>query len=231
LSPHFGTELSLRVGIHFGPAIIGRIGHPARQQLTAIGDTVNVASRVESQNKELRTNLLITEECYAHVSDFVVIGDDFKTVLRGQSRPQRLYEVTGLAHPDPVFLIQRQMHRILLDGPNFVDRFYQRFFASASDLQALFAHTAMGRQHEMFLNQLLLAVRKLRNLPDLTRDLAALGERHRAYGVKPEHFPVAETALLGALEETLGEEFDGESRAAWTQTIQCLAIAMQGGRR
>ena len=66
--------MTTRVGIHFGPAIVGRIGHPARQQLTAIGDTVNVASRVESQNKDLLTSLLITEECYAHVRDLVIVG-------------------------------------------------------------------------------------------------------------------------------------------------------------
>jgi hemoglobin-like flavoprotein len=47
--------------------------------------------------------------------------------------------------------------------------------------------------------------------------------------VKPEHFPVAEAALVGALEETLGAEFDDDSRGAWTRTIQCLASAMQGG--
>ena len=227
LSPHFGADLSIRVGIHFGPAIIGRIGHPARQQLTAIGDTVNVASRVESQNKELRTSLLITEECYAHVRDLVVVGDDFKTVLRGQGKPQRLYEITGLVNPDPVFIVQRQIHRVLLDGQNFVDRFYRHFFERAPDLRRLFTATAMARQHELFLNQLVWSVRELRNLPALLENLAQLGERHRVYGVRPEHFPIAAAALLGALEETLGPEFDIEARAAWSNAIQSLATAMQ----
>jgi class 3 adenylate cyclase/hemoglobin-like flavoprotein len=228
LSPHFGSALSLRVGIHFGPAIIGRIGHPARQQLTAIGDTVNVASRVEAQNKELRTNLLITEECYAHVCELVVVGDDFKTVLRGQNKPQRLYEITGLAQPDPVFLVQRQIHRILLDGHNFVDRFYRNFFEAAPELRRLFQGTVMPRQYELFLNQLTWSVRELRHLPELIENLHQLGDRHRLYGVRREHFPVAGAALLTALEETLGAEFDAAARAAWTQAFQSLAGAMQG---
>jgi len=227
LSGQFGAALSIRVGIHFGPAIIGRIGHPARQQLTAIGDTVNVASRVEAQNKELRTSLLITEECYAHVRDLVIVGDDFKTVLRGQGRPQRLYEITGLVQPDPVFLVQRQIHRVLLDGQNFVDRFYQHLFTLSPDLRRLFAATAMPQQHEMFLNQLVWTVRELRNLPALFENLAQLGRRHDVYGVRPEHFPIAGAALLSALEETLGPEFDAESRAAWTQAFDSLVAAMQ----
>lgn len=227
LGRHFGAGLSLRVGIHFGPAIIGRIGHPARQQLTAIGDTVNVAARVEAQNKDLRTNLLITEECYAHVRDLVVIGDDFKTVLRGQARPQRLYEVTGLANPDFVFLVQRQIHRVLLDGHNFVDRFYREFFERAPELRRLFQDTNMPRQHELFLNQIAWSVRELRHLPDLLANLRELGQRHRLYGVRREHFPVAGAALLAALEETLGSDFDAESRGAWTQAFQSLAGAMQ----
>lgn len=228
LSPHFGGNLSLRVGIHFGPAIIGRIGHPARQQLTAIGDTVNVASRVEAQNKELLTNLLITEECYAHVRDEVVIGDDFKTVLRGQSKPQRLYEVTGLAHPDPIFLVQRQIHRVLLDGQNFVDRFYRHFFERAPEVRPLFAGTRMPQQHELFLNQLAWTVRELRNLPSLLESLGGLGERHRVYGVQREHFPLAGAALIAALTETLGDDFNEEAQAAWTQAFQGLVAGMQG---
>jgi class 3 adenylate cyclase/hemoglobin-like flavoprotein len=228
LSSHFGAELSLRVGIHFGRAIIGRIGHPARQQLTAIGDTVNVAARVEAQNKDLRTSLLITEECYAHVRDLVVVGDDFKTVLRGQNKPQRLYEITGLVNPDPVFLVQRQIHRVVLDGQNFVDRFYRQLFERAPELRRLFGETVMGRQHELFLNQLVWTVRELRHLPTLLENLRHLGERHRLYGVRRAHFPVAGGALLAALEETLGPEFDAEARAAWTSAFESLTTAMQG---
>jgi class 3 adenylate cyclase/hemoglobin-like flavoprotein len=227
LSPHFGADLSIRVGIHFGPAIVGRIGHPARQQLTAIGDTVNVAARVEAQNKDLRTSVLITEECYAFVRDLVVIGHDFKTMLRGQSKPQGLYEVTGLAQPDAVFLVQRQIHAVLLDGQHFVDRFYRHLFERSPELRQLFAHTAMAKQHQLLLNQLVWCMRELRSRPTLLENLGHLGERHRHYGVRREHFPIAAASLLAALEETLGQDFGAESRAAWTQVIDSVASGMQ----
>ncbi|HEX8309784.1 MAG TPA: adenylate/guanylate cyclase domain-containing protein [Chthoniobacteraceae bacterium] len=227
LVDHFGSELSLRVGIHFGPAIVGRIGHPERQQLTAIGDTVNVAARVEAQNKELRTQLLITEECYEQISNDVALGDDFKTLLRGQTRPQRLFEIKGLTAPDGPFIVQSQIDQVVLAGEDFVNRFYDHLFVALPEIRCLFRGTNMPKQHELFLSSLAGAVRELRNPPRLREMLGGLGERHRGYGVRPEYYPPAIGALLQALEETLGDEFDDNARAAWRAAFHGIADTMK----
>ena len=53
---------SLGVGIHCGPAIVGRMGYGTTVHLTAIGDTVNVASRLQDSTKEYSCQLIISEE-------------------------------------------------------------------------------------------------------------------------------------------------------------------------
>ena len=49
---HFGRRFRLRIGLHYGPLIVGDVGHRSKRQLTAMGDTVNVASRIEAHAKE-----------------------------------------------------------------------------------------------------------------------------------------------------------------------------------
>jgi adenylate cyclase len=57
--------LRLGIGLHAGPAIIGEMGWGPTVSLTAIGDTVNTASRLESATKELACELVVSSELLA----------------------------------------------------------------------------------------------------------------------------------------------------------------------
>ena len=62
LAEELTEPLRIGVGIHCGPAVVGRMGYGATIHLTAIGDTVNVASRLQDLTKEFSCHLVISEE-------------------------------------------------------------------------------------------------------------------------------------------------------------------------
>jgi adenylate cyclase len=64
LAADLKSPLRIGIGIHFGPAIVGDMGFGTNQHLTAIGDTVNTASRLEAATKELQAQLVISEQVW-----------------------------------------------------------------------------------------------------------------------------------------------------------------------
>ena len=66
LSEELDAPLRLGIGIHTGPAVVGRMGRGVTSYLTAVGDTVHVASRLQDLTKEYQCQLVISEQLAAH---------------------------------------------------------------------------------------------------------------------------------------------------------------------
>ena len=64
LPPAAQHRLDFRIGLHFGPAILSRLGSPTQQQITATGDTVNVASRLLEVAKQQQRRVIVTEDLF-----------------------------------------------------------------------------------------------------------------------------------------------------------------------
>ncbi len=97
LENSYAMSFQIGVGVHYGEVVLGSIGAKDASRMTAIGDAVNFASRIEQANKEYGTRLLVSEHAYDEIRQQALVGREFAdTALEGKSGRYKLYEIVGL---------------------------------------------------------------------------------------------------------------------------------------
>lgn len=82
-----------RYGLSFGQAIVGNIGTEERINYTALGDTVNIASRLQSINKIYNTSILITEQLYQLIKDDFITRPVDEVSVKGKAIKVKIFEL------------------------------------------------------------------------------------------------------------------------------------------
>jgi hemoglobin-like flavoprotein len=107
--------------------------------------------------------------------------------------------------------------------------FYRRLFEIDPSLRSMFTASLMDEQIRKLTTMLDLIVHWLDVPERLVPVLKQLGVRHSTYGVRDEHYAKVGSALMGTLEEGLGEKFTPELRGAWTEAFMLISSLMRRG--
>jgi len=87
--------LAMRIGVNTGLAVVGNMGSIDRMDYTMMGDTVNLAARLEGANKVYGSDILLSEYTYAQVNDVFLCRELDRVRVQGKRQPVRVYQLIG----------------------------------------------------------------------------------------------------------------------------------------
>jgi adenylate cyclase len=104
-------HLDIGIGLNTGVASVGNMGSSLRYGYTALGDTVNLSSRLEGLNKDYGTHILVNETTYSAARDDGFVFRELDLIrVKGKLQPVTIYELIGRAGQNSVYGTAEDMH-------------------------------------------------------------------------------------------------------------------------
>ena len=111
-----GRPLETRLGLHTGVANVGNFGSPERVDYTAVGESINLASRMEGLNKYLGTKVLITAETHQGIAGRLLTRFLGSFRLKGFEKSVKVYELVGSLDQTAA---SRSLHEVFAQALSF----------------------------------------------------------------------------------------------------------------
>lgn len=223
----FDIELTSGIGINFGKAYVGHLGHPTFRQFSVIGDPVNLASRIQNETKRSKAKILISKSVFdGATKGSLVVEETYKTTFTGIEDEVELCRLVGFTKMDLQLELQASLHLMLKDEELFARTFYDHVFAIAPAARQLF-RSNMADQGRLLTHMLGGIVYSMSRPENLNSGLKKLGESHIKYGVKESHYPVVKQAMMQTIDEVLGDLKNENTLEAWDTVLDTVLDAMK----
>ena len=228
LRSHFNAEFRFGVGLHFGRVIVGHVGHPSLMHTTTIGNATGMAAFLGALKRSEVGPILATEDLVNVIEGEINTGQ----VIHEQGPEGRElsgYEIVDFVTPNAVAMVQEMFLAVRQIPQEASELFYRLLFEIDPTARALFDGLDMAVQGEKLMTMLITLVDNLHHLEGIRSVAEELGERHRGYGVRLQHYDSVEQAILETFRQLLEEDFTVDLRLAWSQVYnQMVKIMIEG---
>ncbi len=141
------ATIKIGIGINSDTVISGNIGSTRRMEFTAIGDGVNLGSRLEGASKQYGTDAIISESTYKLCGDRIWVRELDRIQVKGKNQPVSVYELLGLSS-DPLNDIQSQIIEHYHSGrEHYLSRKFSKAVAEFAEVLELDNHNKAANIH------------------------------------------------------------------------------------
>ena len=158
LKQDYDVEFRIRIGLNSGPVVVGAIGDDLRMDYTAVGDTTNLASRIESRAEP--RSILISSATHNLTKDFFEFHPSGKISVKGKEQLQEVYKLIRTAEIDTRIRasIVRGLTKFVgrKNSMTALKKTYERVLAGSGQMLGIVGEAGVGKSRLLleFINQL-----------------------------------------------------------------------------